>query len=122
MAETYALTELDQSRRLRICCRLGSEPEPSSCPPEQGDITDRFGGGQEQQLPCAGRKRLLPAQEALLDAAGKRRRVGEPETAGEVRWRQPLRQLEQRQWVAAGLREDAVPHLLVHWARDGSVE
>ena len=56
-------------------------------------------------------------EEGLLDAARQRSRVGEPEPAGELGRRQPARQLEQRERVAARLGEDPVAHALVHAAR-----
>ena len=56
---------------------------------------------------------LEPPVEAVLDAARQRLRVGKPEAARQLRRRQPPRQLEQRERIAAGLGDDAVAHLLV---------
>jgi len=50
-----------------------------------------------------------PAPEALLDPPWQRQRAGQPEPAGELRRRQPPRQLEQRQRITPGLGHDLVP-------------
>ena len=52
----------------------------------------------------------------------KRARVGEPEPARELRRRQPARQLDQRERVAARLAEDPGPHPLVERPRDRRVQ
>ena len=60
-----------------------------------------------------------PLHEGLLDAAGQRTRVGKHEPARELRRRQPTRQLQQRQWVAARLGDDLIAHALVQAPRHG---
>ena len=52
---------------------------------------------------------------------GQRLRARQPEAARELGGRQPARQLQQRQRVAARLRDDPVAHPLVERARDRRV-
>ena len=59
------------------------------------------------------RQSLDAPHEALLDLTREGLRVREREAAGELGRREPSGQLQQRQWVAAGLADDAVPHPLV---------
>ena len=53
---------------------------------------------------------------------GQRARVGEPEPARELRRRQPARQLDQRERVAAGLAEDPGLDALIERPRDRRVQ
>ena len=79
----------------------GRDPEQLRRAPQQRHVADGLGRREQQQLPGLARQRFQLAHEALLDAAGQRHRAGQPEAAGHRRRRQPARQLQQRERVAA---------------------
>jgi hypothetical protein len=60
--------------------------------------------------------------EALLDRTRERRRVGQPEPARKLCGRHAARQLQQRQRVAARLRDDPVADSLVDRPADRRAE
>ena len=62
---------------------------------------------------CRGGATCDALQEAALDPARERARVRQPEAAGQLGRRQPARQLQQRQRVAARLGDDPVADPLV---------
>ena len=122
MREAHACAELDQPGVLGRPRGVAADPETLGGAPQQAHIAQRLGRrGQEQKLRVA-RQRLDALEEAVLDAARQRARVGEPEPARELRRRQSARQLEQRERVAAGLVEDPSLHSLVERAGDRRVQ
>ena len=113
MPEPHPDPELDQPGLLGRPARVASDPELLGRAPQQAHVADRLGRRHQQQALGLARKRPDPLQEGLLDAAGQRPRVGKPEPARELRRRQPTRQLQQRERVAARLGDDPVAHALV---------
>ena len=118
MTEPDPGPELDQSRRRGRCRCVVSDPEPLGRPPQQGHVAQRLGGGGEEQAPCLDRERLDAPEEALLDDARQRPGVGQREPTGQLRRRQHPGQLQEGQWVPAGLGDEPVPHLFVQPPRD----
>ena len=55
------------------------------------------------------------SQEALLDPARQRHRGGDAESAGQLRGRHSLGKLEQGEWVAGALGDDAVTYRQVEY-------
>jgi hypothetical protein len=117
--EPHPDAELDQPGLLGRPARVASDPKPRGGAPQQAHVADRLGRRHQQQALGLGRKRPNPLHEGLLDAAGHGPGVGESEPARELGRRQPTRQLEQRQWVAARLGDDLIEHALVQPPRHG---
>ena len=97
-----------------------SDPDPEQLgrAPQQRDVADRLGRGQQDQAPRLRGERLEPARKALLEAAAQRRRTRQPEAAGDRHRLQPARELEQRERIAAGLVEDPILDARVQRPRD----
>src|SRR6185312_6161046 len=110
MTELDPSTELDQASRPRRCGRVGSDPELLGRTPQQAHVAEWLSRRGKQEFLGPDRKRVKPPDEAPLDPAGQRRRLGESEPAGELRRLQPPGQLEQRQRVAARLSDDPVSY------------
>ena len=108
MTEPHPGTELDQPRRLGRCRRVRSDPKPLGRAPQQEHVTHRLGGRREQQPLRRIRKRPDAPQEALLDLARQRPRVGTSEPTGQLRRRQPPRQLQQGERITARFGDDPV--------------
>ena len=122
MTETHPGTQLDQPRILGSDRSIRSDAEPLGSAPQQGHLTDRLRCRREQEPLRPGRKRPELSHEGLFNAARQRQRTGKPEAAGQLRDAQPPGQLQQRQRVAAGLGDDAVPHPLIQSPRGHRVE
>jgi hypothetical protein len=116
--EPHPATDLDQPGRLGGRGRVAFDAELLGRSPEHGHVADRLGRGREQKPLRLGRQRFGSPQEALLDAAHQRRRVGQPEATRHLCRREGLRQLQQRERVAAGLGQDPVPDPLVEPPRE----
>ena len=71
---------------------------------DQRRIADRVGRRDEQEAARIMRQVRQPSREALLDARGQGHAGRQPEAARELRRRQPARELEQRQRIAAASR------------------
>ena len=99
-------------------------PIPRRSAARQSRLTSPSGSAAAvRRRSCVSRgKRLDALNEALLDAARQRPRVGEPEPARELGRRQPARQLHQSEGVAACLVEDPGLHLLVERAGNRRVQ
>ena len=108
MTEPHPRAELEQAGLDRRRCRLNSDSELLGCSPHQQRVADGIGRRESQQAPGLGGKRVEPAPEALLDSPRQRQRVGESEAASQLRRRQPPRQFQQRQRVAARFGDDLV--------------
>ena len=118
MPKPHAGAELEQAGRDRGRRLPGSDTETVSRPPHEHRLSRRLGRRDEQQLPRSRRKRRQPSPEAVLDPARERRRVRQPESAGELRRRQAARQLQQRQRVAPCLGDDPVAHAVIQRPTD----
>jgi hypothetical protein len=118
MAEAHQRAELDQPGRLGRSGRVLADPELLEGAPQQGRVADRVGRRREHESSRVGRERLEPSQEAALDAAGQRRRIRQAEAARQLGRGQAAWQLEQRERVAARLRDDPLAHPLVHGPHD----
>ena len=81
--------------------------------PQQGRVAYRLGGGEEQEALGHLRKRRDPPLETLLYPAGHRQLACHAEPARQFRGRDPAGQFEQRQRVAAGLRDNPVADPLI---------
>ena len=116
MTERDLLSEGQQSVRLGVDRRRGGDPEPLGRAPHQQRIARRLGGREQQQSPRLFGQGLEPPSEALLDPPRQRRRLGlsaqQPETARQLRCRQPPRQLQQGQRIPARLGHDPISDLL----------
>ena len=122
VAEPDPPPQLDQSGRLGRRRGLGAEAEPAR-PPARA-ATRRPPARPRRSAATAGfrRQRVEPAQEALLDPARQRRRVGPAEPARQFARCQTARQFEQGERIAARLRDDPVADELVHAAGESRVE
>ena len=110
VTKPHPSTELQQAGLGGRRRSLGRDSETLGCPPHQQRFADRIGRCELQQPPGLGRKRVEPPPEALLDASRERYRAGESEPARQLRRRQSLHQLQQRQRVAARLGDDLIAH------------
>ena len=117
MPEAHPRSELEQPVGDRGVRRVGADPEERGRAPHQDGLAQRLGGGEQQQAPGVVREAVEPLPEAALDPRAERGRA-RPEAAGQFRRRQPARQLEEGQRVAARLRDDPVPHARVQDAGD----
>ena len=115
MTEPHPRAELEQAGLDRRRCRLNLDSELLGCSPHEQRFADGIGRSESQQPPGLGGKRVEPAPEALLDSPRERQRLGESEAARQLRRRQPPRQLQQREGVAAGLGDDLVADPRVKW-------
>ena len=118
MPEPHPQAHLEQPGSLGRCRGASPDPEPLGCTPEQSRIADRFGSRRQQQPLALSRQRPYPAEKALLDTTRQWPRVREPEASRHLGRRQPPGELQQRQRVAARLRDDPVPHRLVQAATE----
>ncbi len=122
MTKPHPRTELDQPRRLGRRRRVRPDGEPLGHPPQQRHVPHRLGGRRQQQPLRRNRKRPDAPQETLLDLTRQRPRVRTPEPTGQLRRRQPPRQLQQGQRIAAGLGDDPVPDALVEPPGDRRIQ
>lgn len=117
--EAHPGAQGDQTRRLSAHRgRVHGDAQLLRRTPQQGHVTDRLGGGDEQQAPRLVRERLDAPQEVLLKPVGEGLCLGRPEGAGRIQRDQRARQLKQGQRVAPGLRDDAVTHAPVQRTGD----
>ena len=122
MSESNTGIELDQPDVLgRIRCG-DIDAERLDGAPEQRDVAGGLDRGGQQELSSVGWKRVDPAQKALFDQPGDRRRLGPVEAASQLTGPEGPRQFDQCEWVAARLRDDAVTHLLIDRPRHDSVQ
>ena len=113
MAKAHPGPERDQLCRLGRRDGVGPDPESLGRPPQQCDVADRLGRRGEQQPLGPRRERFEAPEEALLDLAGQRPRVGKAEAARQLGGREAAGQLDQRERVAARLGDDPVADPLV---------
>src|SRR5689334_765148 len=105
MWKAHAGAELDQSGLLGRPSRLFTDPEMLGGAPQQAQIAQRLGRRRQEQKLRVARKRPGALEEGVLDAARQRVRAVEPESAREVRRRQPARKLDQRKRITPRLVE-----------------
>ena len=69
MAESHPAADVEQTAILRRICGIGRDSELFDGPPQQERLPERFGGRDQQELPClVGQRRELP-REVLVDEA-----------------------------------------------------
>ena len=90
----------------------GGDPEPLGRAPHQQRIARRLGGREQQQSQRLFGQGLEPPSEALLDPPRKSLSARQPETARQLRCRQPPRQLQQGQRIPSRLGHDPISDLL----------
>jgi hypothetical protein len=93
--------------RGRDSARVQSEVLDSTT--EQSPIPERLRRSGEHEEAGLERERVQALHEALLDLAGHRRALGQPEPAGELRGRPRARQLDERERISVALRDDLLP-------------
>jgi hypothetical protein len=81
-------------------------PSRSAAAPDERRIADRIGRRELHEPPRIGGKRVDPAPEGLLDAAGGVNAAGEPEAARELCRSHISKQLQHRERDAARLADD----------------
>ena len=118
MREAHPQPELDQTGGLGGATGLAGEPEPIGRPPHQPQVADRLGRGHQQQQLRFARKRLGALQEGALDPVRQGACIRQSEPARQLGRRQPARQLQEGERVAAGLGDDPVAHALVQRPED----
>ena len=69
MTESHPAADLDQAGGSRSICGTGRDAEFSGGAPQQDRLSERLGGGEQQQHPGVARQRRQPPREALLDTA-----------------------------------------------------
>jgi hypothetical protein len=112
MAKCDALADCEQLFGRRIH-RRSRDPESFGCAKHEDRIADRFRGANQQQTAGVLRQFLQLPDEALLDPPRDTLRLCHPEAARKLSSCQPPWQLEQRQRIALGLRNDPVAHPLI---------
>ena len=122
MTEGHALADHQQPVGLRLCRGRRRDPEPLGRAPQQQRIADRLSRRDQQQTPRVVRQRLKPTNEALLDPSRQRLRAHQTEAAGQLRRRQPPRQLQQRQRIPPRLGDDPVPDSLIQSEPDSRAQ
>ena len=122
VSEPDARTEFDQPALLgRRRCR-GPDALSLQGPPEQWHVAERLDRGGQQEPTGVVRQGGDAPLVAVLHPIGDRGAAGEAEAEGELRRREPARQLDQGQRVAAGLCHDPVPHPVVDWPGEHRVQ
>jgi hypothetical protein len=101
---------------------LDAELDQTGRTPQQGHVAHWLRRGCQQESLGFERERLDPPEETLLYDACQRAGTGKPEPAGQLRRRQPQRQLQQRERVPPRLGDDPIAHPLVQSAGDHRVE
>jgi hypothetical protein len=118
MTEPDEGTYLDELLPLSGDRCVHANPELVSRLPQQRGFARRLRRGDHEELLGLQRQGPHPSGEALLEAAGQRSFIGQDEPAGHPCGGPSSRELQERQGVAAGLRDDPVPHSLVEPTRN----
>ncbi|HTA05274.1 MAG TPA: hypothetical protein VK774_02830 [Solirubrobacteraceae bacterium] len=113
MAKAHARAKFCQAGDGGRGCGLETDAEPLGRAPDERAVPERFGGGDQQQPPGVGRQLREAPGEAALDCSCESAAWGEHEAGCELLGRQPPRQLEDRQGIAAGFGDDPIAHMLV---------
>ena len=122
MTERHRAVERQQAFRLDGVRGRLRDPELPRRAPQERRVAERLGRRQEQQPPRVAREPRQPPREALLDPGGQRQRRRQAEPAGELGGRQPARQLQQRERIAARLGDDPLQHRFVQPRREDGLQ
>jgi hypothetical protein len=122
VAEGDLRAEVKQAIRLRWAYGLGWDAQHRDRSPQQSRLAGRFGCGHQEQPLCRGRKLLHAQPKTGFDPARHGSPAGKAEPAGQCRRGQFMRQLNQRERVAARLGEYPVPHAVIDRPADGRRE
>ena len=122
MPEHHCTVQRQQAFRLRGVRGRLRDPKLLRRAPQKRRVADRFCCRQEQQPPRVAREPCQPPREALLDPGGQRQRCRQPETSGELGGRQPARELQERERIAACLGDDPLEHGLVQPRREDGLQ
>ena len=112
MPEGHAIADRQEPVRFLVD-RRDRDPDQLGRTQQQPRIADRLRRREQQQTPRVDRERIESLDEALLDSPGESSRIDQAEASGQLRRRQPARQLQQGERVPARLRDDPVADLLV---------
>src|SRR5712691_310567 len=104
-----------------LLSRLGDSEPPGSLS-QQRRIAQRVCCGHQQKAPRIVWKRREASGEALLDTGGQGHQQGQTKPAGELRRRQPSRQLEHSERVPARLDDDPLQHTLIQRTRQDGLQ
>jgi hypothetical protein len=102
------LGDAHQPSRLCHLERLHAGAKRAPCAEDDRRIAGLLGRYRKEQRLGRVRQATDPFEEHLLDAGADRQRVGKRGPTGELVGVQRRRQLEQRQWIALGGRDQAV--------------
>ncbi len=122
MAEGNVRLEGDQTSRFRRNRGRLGDAQHGRCTPDQQGVSGRIARRDEDQRTDRTRQGSDSAPEALLDPGVEGRGRRQAEAAREFCRRQAVRQLDERQGVAAGLDDQAFHHLLVQRGEQDGLE
>ena len=118
MPEPDPRPDLDQARLLGRRRRVGRDSEAVERAPQKGDVSEWLRRRRQHEESGLRGKRLEPAEEVLLDPTSHRYVLRQPEAARQLGLRQPAGELQQCEWVAAGLGDNSIADTLVQRARE----
>ena len=107
------MPDLDKARRLGVLGRLRSHAQEGGGTRYQGQITERFGGRNQQQSPRVRRKIGQLGPETPFDNTRNGRNAGEHIATGQVSRADTTGQLDERQGITSSFRDDAITHTRV---------
>jgi len=122
MAEDQARSDLDQTDVDGGYDRVPVDAEALRRAPYLHRVGKLLGRGDHQQPARVVRQLVDTLPEALLDTPRYLRRAVQPDSNGELRRRHAARELEQCQWIAVRLRDDAVTDTVIEIALDRADE
>ena len=122
VTELHTGPDLEQLLVRRGFRRLPSDAEGVGGAPDQRRVSGRVGGGQQRQSLRLVRQCADAPEVAGLDLPLHVTTVEKSEAARQLCCAHASRELQQRQRVAAGLGDDAVPHVVVESTRDDGRE
>src|ERR1700745_723623 len=118
VAECDLLSESEEAVGLDVSHPLGRATERLGCAPPQQRAAARLRRREQQQQARVIGEVFQPRGETLLDPPGQSPVPSEPEPSGQLCRGQPLRQLQQREWVPASLEYESRTRLLVEQKTD----
>ena len=120
------MAKLDSGTHVQEPCdggrlgRLGADPQQTGRSPDVRGAAEVVSRGQQQQPLRLQGQLLRAAPEGFLDPARQRRGGGCREPHGQLGRRQSPGKLDQRQWIAARLGDDAGADSFPEWPADGA--